>query len=123
MYLLPPSPQEWLPESHLAYFLMDVVDALDLRAIPAKYEAELRGYPPYDPRMMLTLLIYGYCVGVRSSRQIERKTHEDVAFRVIAAGQHPDHSRISDFRRVHLAGGGRRCAPDHRGASRHESAA
>jgi len=102
MYLLPPSPQEWLPESHLAYFLMDVVDALDLSVIRARYEAELRGYPPYDPRMMLTLLIYGYCVGVRSSRQIERKTHEDVAFRVIAAGQHPDHSRISDFRRVHL---------------------
>ncbi len=102
MYLLPPSPHEWLPESHLAYFLMDVVEALDLSVIRAKYEAELRGYPPYDPRMMLTLLIYGYCVGVRSSRQIERKTHEDVAFRVIAAGQHPDHSRISDFRRVHL---------------------
>jgi len=101
-FLLPPSPQEWLPTEHLAYFVMDTVAELDLGAITRYYERELRGYPPYDPRMMLALLMYGYCVGVRSSRQIEKKTHEDVAFRVIAANQHPDHSRISDFRRVHL---------------------
>ena len=101
-FLLPPSPLEWLPEGHLALFILDVVQQLDLSAIYAHYERELRGYPPHDPQMMVALLLYGYCVGVPSSRKIERKTHEDVAFRVIAGGGHPDHSRISDFRRVHL---------------------
>lgn len=100
--LLPPSPQDWLPEGHLAYFVMDVVKELDLSKIHAHYERELRGYPPYHPRMMLALLVYGYCTGVASSRKIERKTHEDVPFRVIAAGLHPDHSAVSEFRRVHL---------------------
>ena len=101
-FLLPPSPLEWLPEGHLALFILDVVQQLDLSAIYAHYERELRGYPPHDPQMMVALLLYGYCVGVASSRKIERKTHEDVGFRVIAGGGHPDHSRISDFRRVHL---------------------
>lgn len=101
-FLLPPSPLEWLPEGHLALFILDLVDQLDLAPIYAHYERELRGYPPHDPQMMVALLLYGYCVGVASSRKIERKTHEDVAFRVIAGGTHPDHSRISDFRRVHL---------------------
>jgi transposase len=101
-FLLPPSPLEWLPEGHLALFILDVVQQLDLSAIYAHYERELRGYPPHDPQMMVALLLYGYCVGVPSSRKIERKTHEDVAFRVISGGGHPDHSRISDFRRVHL---------------------
>ena len=101
-FLLPPSPLEWLPEGHLALFILDLVQQLDLSAIYAHYERELRGYPPHDPQMMVGLLLYGYCVGVPSSRKIERKTHEDVAFRVIAGGAHPDHSRISDFRRVHL---------------------
>jgi transposase len=101
-YLLPPSPQEWLPKDHLAYFVLDLVKALDLSPIQSTYEREERGYPPYHPMMMLSLLLYGYCVGVRSSRQIERRTHEDVAFRVLAAGSHPDHSRISEFRRRHL---------------------
>jgi transposase len=101
-FLLPPSPLEWLPEGHLALFILDVVQQLDLSTIYAHYERELRGYPPHDPLMMVALLLYGYCVGVPSSRKIERKTHEDVAFRVIAGGGHPDHSRISDFRRVHL---------------------
>ena len=101
-FLLPPSPLEWLPEGHLALFILDVVQQLDLSSIYAHYERELRGYPPHDPQMMVALLLYGYCVGVPSSRKIERKTHEDVAFRVIAGGGHPDHSRISDFRRVHL---------------------
>jgi len=73
-----------------------------LSQIYAHYEEDLRGYPPYDPRMMVALLLYGYCVGVASSLRIERKTYEDVAFRVIAAEQHPDHSRISDFRKMHL---------------------
>ena len=101
-FLLPPSPLEWLPQDHLALFILDIVQQLDLTRIYAHYERELRGYPPHDPQMMVALLLYGYCVGVPSSRKIERKTHEDVAFRVIAGGGHPDHSRISDFRRVHL---------------------
>jgi len=101
-FLLPPSPLEWLPQDHLALFILDIVQQLDLSPIYAHYERELRGYPPHDPQMMVALLLYGYCIGVPSSRKIERKTHEDVAFRVIAGGGHPDHSRISDFRRVHL---------------------
>ena len=103
-FLLPPSPREWLPEGHLAYFLLDVVAELDLRAIESKIHAkDPRGTRPYSPHMMVGLLIYGYCVGVRSSRKIERATYEDVAFRVLAGGSHPDHSRISDFRRQHKA--------------------
>ena len=101
-YLLPPSPQEWLPEGHLAYFILDTVGELDLSAITAEYERELRGYPPYHPVMMVALLLYAYCVGVPSSRKIEKRTYEDLGFRVIAAGQHPDHVRISEFRRRHL---------------------
>ncbi len=100
--LLPPSPREWLPEEHVAYFVLDTVAELDLSVLMAKYERELRGYPPYHPRMMVALLLYGYCVGVASSRKIERRTYEDIAFRVIAGGQHPDHTVISEFRRKHL---------------------
>jgi transposase len=81
---------------------MDVVKELDLSAIYRHYERELRGYPPYHPEMMVTLLVYCYCTGAVSSRKIERRTHEDVACRVIAAGQHPDHTRIAEFRRVHI---------------------
>jgi len=102
-YLLPPSPQDWLPEGHLAYFILDVVKLLDLNAIIVAVDAkDARGQKPYSPVMMVALLLYAYCVGVFSSRRIERATYEDVAFRVIAGGQHPDHSRISDFRRAHL---------------------
>lgn len=102
-FLLPPSPTEWLPEDHLARFVMDVVGQLDLSAIHARYQRmDPRGVQPYHPLMMTSLLIYGYCVGVASSRKIEKKTYEDVAFRVIAGGEHPDHNRISEFRRVHL---------------------
>jgi len=100
-YLLPPSPQDWLPEGHLAYFVMDLVTQLDLSRIYAYYEREERGFPPHHPQMMMALLLYGYCVGVPSSRKIERKTHEDVAFRVIAGDQHPDHTCIAEFRRIH----------------------
>lgn len=103
-FLLPPSPREWLPEGHLAYFLLDVVSELDLTPIESKIHAkDPRGARPYSPRMMLGLLIYGYCVGIRSSRRLERATYEDVAFRVLAGGSHPDHSRISEFRRQHQA--------------------
>jgi len=101
-YLFPPSPREWLPASHLAYFVIDIVGSVDLSRIVAHYEREERGFPPHDPRLMLGLLIYGYCTGVRSSRQIERKTYEDVGFRVVAGGAQPDHTCISEFRRVHL---------------------
>lgn len=102
-YLLPPSPREWLPEDHLVYFLLDVIASLDLSAIEQVYQAkDRRGTQPYDPRMMTALLLYGYCVGVRSSRQLERATWEDVGFRVLAGDQHPDHTRIAEFRRVHL---------------------
>jgi transposase len=100
-FLLPPSPMDWLPEGHLAYFILDVVKELDLRAIHAFYEQESRGQPPHHPEMMVALLLYAYCVGIPSSRKIERRTYEDVAFRVLTGGQHPDHTRISEFRRIH----------------------
>src|SRR5712692_2422272 len=105
--LFPPSPRDWLPEGHLAYFVMDVVRELDLADINAHYEKELRGYPPYHPQMMTALLLYGYCSGVASSRKIERKTYEDVAFRVIAAGHHPTTRRFRSF-----AGSTSRRCPD-----------
>ena len=100
--LLPPSLREWLPEDHLAYFVSDVVDQLDLRGIESVYEEEDRGQPPYHPRMMTKILLYGYCVGVFSSRRIQKKLVEDVAFRVLAAGNEPDFRTISDFRKLHL---------------------
>ena len=100
--LLPPSPRDWLSPEHVAYFILDTVAVLELSALMARYERELRGYPPHHPRMMVAVLRYAYCVGIASSRKIERKTYEDIAFRVIAAGQHPDHTTISEFRRKHL---------------------
>ena len=102
-FLLPPSPLEWLPDGHLARFVLDLVDELDLSAIYAHYEREARGYPPHHPKMMTALLLYAYCVGVPSSRKIEKRCHEDVAFRVLSANQQPDHTRISEFRRIHLS--------------------
>src|SRR5215208_7327246 len=100
--LLPPSLREWLPEDHLAYFVSDLIDALDLSAITAVYEDEERGYPPYHPVMLTKVLVYGYCVGVFSSRRIERRLVEDIAFRVLAAGNQPNFRTISDFRKIHL---------------------
>jgi transposase len=103
-YLLPPSLQDWLPEGHLARFVADLVETLDLSALYAQYEeGDGRGLAAYDPRMMVRLLIYGYCRGVASSRRMERATQEDVAFRYLAADQHPDHDTIADFRKQHLA--------------------
>ncbi|MGW3046381.1 IS1182 family transposase, partial [Kitasatospora sp. NPDC001159] len=100
--LLPPSLDDWLPEGHLARFVADLVDeVLDLSSILADY-TEKRGYPPYDPRLMVRLLIYGYTTGVRSSRAIERKCADDVAFRFLAADQAPDFRSIARFRRRHL---------------------
>lgn len=101
-FLLPQSPLDWLPEGHLARFVLDIVAQLDLSAILARYEGDLRGFPPHNPRMMVALLLYAYCVGVPSSRKIERRTYEDVAFRVLAGNTHPDHTAISEFRRRHL---------------------
>jgi transposase len=100
--LLPPSLREWLPENHLAYFVSDVVDHLDLSAMDAVYGNEKRGQPPYDPQMMTKILVYGYCVGVFSSRRIERRLVEDIAFRVLAADNQPNFRTISDFRKMHL---------------------
>jgi transposase len=101
--LLPPSLRDWLPENHLVYFVSDVVDQLDLSKIHAHYEDENRGQPPYDPRLMTKLLVYSYCVGVFSSRRIQKRLQEDIAFRVLAAGNEPDFRTISDFRKLHLA--------------------
>ena len=100
--LLPAALQEWLPPDHLAYFISDVVDQLDLSAITARYEQETRGGPPYYPRMMVKVLLYGYCIGVASSRRIAQRLHEDIAFRVLAANNMPDFRTISDFRKDNL---------------------
>jgi transposase len=100
--LLPPSVRDWLPEGHLAYFVSDLVDQLDLSGITSGYEDEDRGYPPYHPVMLTKILLYAYCVGVFSSRKIQRRLAEDVAFRVLAAGNEPDFRTIADFRKRHL---------------------
>jgi transposase len=102
LLLLPPSLHDWLPDDHLAYFVSDLVDSFDLSAIESAYEDEARGAPPYHPAMMVKLLVYGYCTGVYSSRRIARHVEEDVAFRVLAAGNAPDFRTISDFRLRHL---------------------
>ena len=100
--LLPPSLDDWLPEDHEARFVSEVVDELlDLEAIYASY-VESSGAPPYDPRMMLKLLLYAYATGVTSSREMERRCHVDVAFRWLSANEAPDYRSISRFRRRHL---------------------
>jgi transposase len=101
--LLPPSLRDWLAEDHLALFVSDVVDTLDLKEITSCYESgDGRGYPPHDPRMMVKLLVYGYCVGKRSSRKLERATWDEVPFRVLSGDTHPDHDCIATFRKRHL---------------------
>ncbi len=103
-YLLPPSPRDWLPDDHLAYFILDVVSELDLSEIEGPiHDKDARGERPYHPRMMVAVLLYAYCTGVYSSRKIERATHEDVAFRVVAGDSHPHFTRINEFRRIHRA--------------------
>ena len=102
-FLLPPSLQDWLPENHLARFIADVTNELDLSAIYAQYgRQDGRGLSAYHPLLLTRLLLYGYCVGVTSSRRIERATYDDVAFRYLAADQHPDHDTIAAFRQQHL---------------------
>src|ERR671934_2278110 len=101
--LMAPVLRDWVPDGDLAHFVSDLVDsgALDLSAIYVSYEEE-RGFPPYDPRLMVKLLIYGYANGVVSSRKLERATYRDVAVRMLCADQHPDHRSIARFRKRHL---------------------
>src|SRR5262245_57653789 len=100
LLLMPPSLADWVPEDHLARFVRDIVETLDLGEIEATYTEE-RGYPPYDPRMMVTVLLYAYCTGTYSSRRIAAKLVDSVAFRFLAAGNQPDFRTISEFRRRH----------------------
>ena len=100
LYLLPPSVQDWLPEGHLARFVVEIVEQLDLRSLKASYAG--RGSQPYNPAMLLALLFYGYSTGVFSSRKLERGTYDSVAFRFIAANRHPDHDTIATFRKRFL---------------------
>jgi transposase len=100
--LLPMSLSEWLPEDHLAYFVSDAIDALDLQDFHARYEGDGRRRQPFDPRMMVKVLIYGYASGVFSSRKMATKLHEDVAFRMLCANNYPAHRTIREFRQLHL---------------------
>ena len=102
-YMFPPSPRDWLPEDDLVYFLAETVATLDLAPIFAHYERELRGQPPFHPRMMVALLLYCYATGTRSSRKIMRRCQTDVACRIIVGEDVPDFRTISDFRKTHLA--------------------
>lgn len=101
-FLLPPSMGEWLPEGHLAYFVSDTVDALDLAAFHARYDKGGPRNQPFHPAMMVKVLLYGYATGVFSSRKIAAKLHEDVAFRLLAAGNFPADRTLRDFRALHL---------------------
>jgi transposase len=101
-YLLPPSPSEWLPEGHLAYFILDLLEDIDLRDIERVLQAkDHRGERPFSPRMMTALWLYGYAVGVLSSRKLEKATYEDIAFRVLAAGEQPHFTSLNEFRAKH----------------------
>jgi transposase len=102
-FLLPPDLCDWLPQGHLAWFILDVVDQLDLASFYRAHRDDGHGHPAYDPKTLLGVLLYGYCIGVRSSRQLERRLNEDIAFRVLAANQTPDHVTIARFRARHEA--------------------
>jgi transposase len=99
-YLLPPSVEDWLPERHLARFVVEIIDQLDLSAMSRAYRGS--GSASYHPRLLIGLLVYGYATGVFSSRKLERATYDSVAFRFVAANQHPDHDTIAAFRRRFL---------------------
>ena len=94
--------KQWLSDDHLVYFVMDVVSQLDLVAIHRCYDSRKGSQPPFDPRMMVGLLFYAYCIGLPSSRKIEKATYDRVAFRILTADQHPDHDTIADFCKRHL---------------------
>ncbi len=96
-FLLPPDLRDWLPDGHLAWFILDVVDQVDLAPFYRAHRDDGHGHPAYDPKLLLGVLLYGYCLGVRSSRQLERRCTEDIAFRVLAANQAPDHVTIARF--------------------------
>ena len=100
-FLLPPDVRDWLPSDHLAWFVLDVVDQLDLGPFLAAYRADGHGHPAYDPKALLGMLLYAYAIGVRSSRQIQRRCAEDLAFRVLSGNQLPDHVTIARFRVRH----------------------
>jgi transposase len=100
-FLLPPDLRDWLPRAHLAWFILDAVDQLDLAPFYRAHRDDGHGHPAYDPKLLLGVLLYGYCLGVRSSRQLERRCQEDLAFRVLAANQTPDHVTIARFRARH----------------------
>ena len=100
LYLMPPSVQDWLPENHLARFVLDIVSQLDITRLEYAYAG--RGSKAYHPRVLLSLLFYGYATGTFSSRRIEASTYESVAFRYIAANTHPDHDTIATFRKRFL---------------------
>jgi transposase len=100
-FLLPPDLRDWLPADHLAWFILDVVDQLDLQPLLRAYRADGHGHPAYDPKLLLGVLLYAYAIGVRSSRQIQRRCREDLAFRVLAGNQLPDHVTIARFRVRH----------------------
>ena len=101
-FLLPPSLREWVRQDHLASFISDVVDRLDLSEIINYYDNSQGGQAPFHPVMMTKLLLYAYCIGVPGSRRIEKSTYDSIPFRVLAANQYPDHDTISEFRRIHL---------------------
>ena len=103
LLMLPESLQDWLPEGHLSQHVSDLVDGLDLRVFYDRYEGDGRRKSPYEPRMMVKVLIYGYATGVFSSRRLAKKLEEDVAFRVLGAGNFPSHRTVCEFRRRHLA--------------------
>ena len=101
--LFGPDVREWLSDAHPSHFISDVVEKLDLTKIYKSYESKgLRGAPPIDPRLLLKIMIYGYSIGTRSSRKLEKATYEDVAFRILSCDQHPDHDTIAAFRRRHI---------------------
>jgi transposase len=100
-FLLPPDLRDWLPADHLAWFVRDVVDQLDLHLFLRASRADGHGQPAYDPKTLLGVLVYGYAIGVRSSRQIQRRCHEDLTFRVLAGNQIPGHVTIARFRVRH----------------------
>jgi transposase len=101
LWLMPPSVADWLPEDHLAWFVLDVIAELDLSPFYADHRDDGRGGAIYDPATMLSILLYAYCTGERSSRRIERRCADDVAFRVLSANQRPDHATLARFRRRH----------------------
>lgn len=102
MFLLPPSLRDWLPEEHLAHFISETVDRLDLKVFYRRYEGDGRRNQPYEPRMMVKVLLYGYATGTFSSRKLAKKLEEDVAYRVLGAGNFPAHRTIAEFRQLHL---------------------